>query len=180
VLVIALGSTGDVNPMLGIASTLRGRGHDVHFLANPVFECFALAAGLPFTPVGTEADYEFIWDRRTWQWWRCVDRAFRKGWLPLLRPVYESIVSRAGRGRAVIVANLVASGAMLAQEKLGMPLAVVMPSSLGFRSLDDFPDYGPFQRAPRWLGRPGHRALARVVRTAPEWLAAAARPHGLS
>jgi UDP:flavonoid glycosyltransferase YjiC (YdhE family) len=54
VLVIALGSTGDVNPMLGIASTLRGRGHDVHFLANPVFECFALAADLPFTPVGTE------------------------------------------------------------------------------------------------------------------------------
>jgi len=69
VLVIALGSTDDVNPMLAIASTLRRRGHEVEFFTNTVFEAFVRAAGLRFSPVGTEADYNFIWDRRTWQWW---------------------------------------------------------------------------------------------------------------
>lgn len=163
ILVVALGSTGDVNPMLGIASTLRRRGHDVVFFANPVFGRFAKAVGLPFSPVGTERDYEFIWDRRTWQWWRCMDTAFRNGWLPHLRPVYEGIASRAGTSRAVIVANIVAPGALLAQERLGIPLVVVTPSSLVFQSLDEFPDYGPLQRAPRWLGRPARSLFYRLA-----------------
>ncbi len=157
ILVVALGSTGDVNPMLGIASTLRCRGHDVVFLVNPVFAQFAEAAGLGFSPLGTEGDYRFIWERRTWQWWRCMERAFRHLWVPHLRPAYELIASLSGRSRAVLVSNIVAPAAQLAQEKLGLPLAVVTPSPLIFQSLDEFQDYGPFQRAPRWLGRPFRR-----------------------
>ena len=54
VIVVALGSTGDVNPMLGIALELLHRGHGVTFLASPVFESHAKAGGIRFVPVGTD------------------------------------------------------------------------------------------------------------------------------
>jgi UDP:flavonoid glycosyltransferase YjiC (YdhE family) len=163
ILVIALGSTGDVNPMLGIAAGLGRRGHDVVFLANPVFAPLAAAAGLSFAPLGTAEDYEFIWDRRTWQWWRCTAWAFRHFWVPSLRPTYERIASLVGAGRAVLVANTVAPAAQLARERLGLPLAVVSPSPLMFQGLEEFPDYGPLLRAPRWLGKPGRRLFYRLA-----------------
>ena len=62
--------TGDANPMLGIALELGRRGREVTFLTNPVFESFAKAGGIGFTAVGTESDYQFVWNPDSWRWWR--------------------------------------------------------------------------------------------------------------
>jgi len=161
-IVVALGSTGDVNPMLGIGLELLHRGHDVTFIANPVFESQAKAGGVRFVPVGTERDYQFVWDPDSWRWWR-IAAAFKKGWLPFMRPTYESIASQSRPPGTVLVANSVAAGAQFAQEKFSLPLVMVTPSRLLFESLDDFPNYGPFQNAPRWLGRPARRVHGRFT-----------------
>jgi len=161
-IVAALGSTGDVNPMLGIALELLHRGHDVTLIANAVFEPSARAGGVKFVPVGTERDYRFVWDPDSWRWWR-IAVAFKKGWLPCLRPTYESIASQSRTAGTVLVANSVAAGAQFAQEKFSLPLVLVTPTRIVFECLDDFPNYGPFQGAPRWLGRPARRLHRRLT-----------------
>ena len=48
VLAVALGSSGDVNPILGIARGLVRRGHEVIVLANDVFEDAVTGTGAAF------------------------------------------------------------------------------------------------------------------------------------
>jgi rhamnosyltransferase subunit B len=51
-IVVALGTTGDVHPFLGIAAALQERGHAVTFLANERFEEIASRVGVAFHPAG--------------------------------------------------------------------------------------------------------------------------------
>ena len=51
ILVTALGSSGDLNPMLGICGALKRRGHDVTLITNPAFGKFATALGIELEPV---------------------------------------------------------------------------------------------------------------------------------
>ncbi len=148
--------------MLGIALELLHRGHDVTFLANPVFESQAKAGGLNFAPVGTESDYQFVWDPNTWRWWR-IATAFKKGWLPFMLPTYEAIAAHSKPTGTVLVANSVAAGAQFAQEKFSLPLVMVTPNRLLFENLDDAPNFGPFQSPPRWFGRAGRRVHRRLT-----------------
>ena len=53
-----VGSHGDVLPFLGLARTLKARGHRVEVIANPVFAVAARWAGVELIPLGTTADYE--------------------------------------------------------------------------------------------------------------------------
>ncbi|MBL0184408.1 MAG: glycosyltransferase [Candidatus Obscuribacter sp.] len=48
IIVIALGSDGDINPMIEISLVLKARGHEVEFLANGHFAKRVKAAGLTF------------------------------------------------------------------------------------------------------------------------------------
>ena len=57
ILMIPVGTAGDVYPHVGIGLALARRGHDVSVLANAHFEPLLSRVGLPFTPVGTEDDY---------------------------------------------------------------------------------------------------------------------------
>ena len=50
IIAVALGSSGDVNPVLGVARGLVRRGHEVFVLANEVFEGPAKAVGAAFEP----------------------------------------------------------------------------------------------------------------------------------
>jgi vancomycin aglycone glucosyltransferase len=52
VLIAAMGSRGDVQPMLALAMALRARGHQVLVSAPPDFEAWAGELGLPFLASG--------------------------------------------------------------------------------------------------------------------------------
>lgn len=163
VIVAAIGSSGDLNPILGICGEIRRRGHEVALITNPAFEADSHALGAEFHPIGTRADYEaFRSDPRSWRWPTCVDLAFRKWWRPSIQPVYERIAALHRPGRTVLVANVIALGARIAREKLGLPLATVYSSPMTLRGFDDPPLYGPFQMMPRWIGRPGKRLVYRI------------------
>ena len=56
VVISSFGSSGDFNPCLGLARSLRQKGVDVLFLSNPYYEKKITEAGLTFIPAG---DY---WD----------------------------------------------------------------------------------------------------------------------
>jgi UDP:flavonoid glycosyltransferase YjiC (YdhE family) len=54
----AHGTHGDVLPFVGLGRILRERGHDVEILTHAPFESVARRAGLAFTAIDTESEYE--------------------------------------------------------------------------------------------------------------------------
>ena len=122
-IVSTLGSAGDVFPFLGLALELRGRGHSVTFATNGHFEGLIKSHGLHFEPLGTEADYQAtIRNPDLWSPRRAFPHVFRS-LSPVLRRQYD-IVAAAGKD-AVSIINVFGFGALLAQEKLGIPAVTV-------------------------------------------------------
>ncbi|WP_175750782.1 glycosyltransferase [Burkholderia anthina] len=131
VIVTAIGSAGDVHPLLGVARALAMRGHDVVFCTHPPFEAAARRFGFAFVPVGTAAEYEAamanpaLWDPRT---------SFRTLWqviAPVVRPHYDALRALTDRD-TVLVGTLWAFSARLMQELHGTPYVSVQvsPSTL--------------------------------------------------
>jgi hypothetical protein len=58
ILVIPIGSHGDVHPMVGVAEAMSKRGHRVTVLTNEHFEPLVRRAGLAFESLATDAEVE--------------------------------------------------------------------------------------------------------------------------
>ena len=56
-IISAIGSYGDVHPMIGLGSALAGRGHEVKLITNPYFAELVKSAGLDLLPIGTREKY---------------------------------------------------------------------------------------------------------------------------
>jgi len=161
ILLPAIGSSGDVHPVIALGRALRSRGHSVEVAANEYFAEPIVAAGLGFVALGTRAEADAIMqDPRLWhphRGFKCiVDRAL----LPHLRSLYRLIEERLGPG-LVVAATTLCLGARVAQERLGVPTATLHLQPSVFRSHIDngrlsFLDLGP--------------GMPRAVKTALFWL----------
>ncbi|WGS44391.1 glycosyltransferase [Burkholderia sp. JSH-S8] len=131
VIVTAIGSAGDVHPLLGVARALAARGHQVVFCTHPPFEAAVRRCGFAFVPVGTAAEYDAamanpaLWDPRT---------SFRTLWrviAPVLRPHYDALRVLTDAD-TVLVGTLWAFSARFMQELHGTPYVSVQvsPSTL--------------------------------------------------
>ena len=121
-----IGSAGDVNPMLGIAAALHGRGHDVSFVANGYFRESVERAGLQFVELGTRELFHAIANHpNLWKPHRAFSYVFHQAVLPILRGQYAVIEALRRPGESVVVANCLGFGARIAQEKLGVPLVTL-------------------------------------------------------
>ena len=70
-LLTALGSYGDVHPMVGLGAAMRSRGHHVFVIANPHFRAVVESAQLELVPIGTEQKYDHLTRHPDlWHWWR--------------------------------------------------------------------------------------------------------------
>ena len=135
VIVIGLGSAGDVHPNVGLALALRERGHEVLLAAPSVFQSLGEHAGLEFAAILSDDEYHAaIRDPNLWHPFRSLSVVARRLILPTLRPVYQIIEKHWEPGRTVIAAPGFAFGARIAQEKLGVPLATVHLQPIMFRS----------------------------------------------
>ncbi len=164
VIVIALGSHGDVHPMLGIAAALRDRGHRVTFLASPYFEPLARKAGIDdFVPLGTAEEFrEALANPNLWHPVKGFKAVFQHGVLPATRPTYEAIAERYIPGETVVVAHAIALGARIAQDKLGVPTATVQLAPAVFRSVHQPPTLaGTYM--PDWMPHGVKRGIWRVI-----------------
>jgi rhamnosyltransferase subunit B len=155
-LVVALGSSGDVHPMLALAIELHRRGRAVTVYANGSFEPLVRRFGLDFAAMGTAEEYQQTTrDPELWHPTRGFKAVFRRGVAPSLRPTYDLIAHHASLGPTVVVATPIAFGARVAQEKLGVPMASVNFAPLAYLSIDAPPrtPLGPPRWLPRWLRR---------------------------
>ena len=57
VFIFALGTKGDIHPMIGVGQELMIRGHNVTFLTNDYFKFEIIDAGLNFFSIGNIEQY---------------------------------------------------------------------------------------------------------------------------
>jgi UDP:flavonoid glycosyltransferase YjiC (YdhE family) len=156
-LITALGSYGDVYPMVGLGKALAARGHRVQIVTNPYFEDVVAAAGLELVPIGAREHYvEVTQHPDLWHplrgprlvlQWTCVE---------LLRPLYEALVANYVPGETVFCAHVLDMAGRTAGEKFGAPVAAVDFSPVVMWSVEDSPRLrGALlgSRAPKWFKR---------------------------
>lgn len=155
-IVSAVGSDGDINPMIEISHALALRGHEVDFLANEYFENKVRRAGLDFYPIGDIALFEsIVSDPRLWH----PRQAFAAVWqtindtMPL---AYKGLVERvaASKDAPVLIGTTLALAGRVMQEVKGLKLATVHLSPGCLVSRYDppaNPDFDFPAGAPQWL-----------------------------
>ena len=163
VLLVALGSAGDVHPMLAIGLALRTRGHAVEVLTNPRYASLVRASGLDFHPVGSKEEFDStLRNPRLWHPIKGLGIMWRGILRPAIAPVLERITAVHRAGPCVVVATPVAFGARLAQEQLGVPLVSVYTAATMLRSVHN-PLTMAQWRVPRWLPLAARRWAWRLL-----------------
>ncbi|MEC8336590.1 MAG: glycosyltransferase, partial [Planctomycetota bacterium] len=156
-ILIAIGSSGDVHPLLGIAEELARRNHEVIVLTNPRFESLVKRLGFEFRPLGKAAEFDAVADDPdVWHRVRGVRLLVKWAIVHTLRPIYETLRELYIPDQTVVAAPLTAFGARIAQESFGIPLATIHLQPVVFRSVYDTPSIPPMLtggRVPHWLKR---------------------------
>jgi UDP:flavonoid glycosyltransferase YjiC (YdhE family) len=155
VLLVTIGTAGDLVPFLALGKALQARGHDVTILGNGHYQPAIARAGLGLVEVCSAAEHR----RRTEQRDRWTLRqSFQEGAVNLLEDlprVYDAITAHYVPGETVVAAAGLMFGARIAQEKIRLPLATVHLYPMCFRSISDPALW------PSWLPRAVPRLLYR-------------------
>ncbi|MFE5809054.1 glycosyltransferase [Streptomyces sp. NPDC056491] len=146
VLLVAYGSRGDIEPMLGLAGPLRDAGAEVRMCAPPDFAELVEGAGVPLTPIGRsvrEMVKGAVTGAKPMPAEGLPERAAR-----MVATTYEAVATAAGGCDAMVATGLfpAAAGARSVAEKLGIPYAFVAY----FPTYLPSPHHPPFAR----MGRP--------------------------
>ncbi len=164
VLVVALGTAGDLYPLLGIARDLLARGHRVTMLGVQVHEDIAVRVGVPFHCLGTAAQYRATLDHPdVWH----PRKGFGVLWAGMrdhVDAMPQFVASLPAEEPLVMLAHpLALIGAALARARrpdLRIVAAWLAPANL--RSVHDPLTIGPL-RIPRWVPLSWRRWLWRRV-----------------
>ncbi|HEY4234195.1 MAG TPA: glycosyltransferase [Lacipirellulaceae bacterium] len=156
-LITAVGSYGDVHPMVGLGAALAARGEDVKIVANPYFAEVVASAGLTMLPISTAEDYVKLCQHP--DLWHPIGGSrlvLKHAAGGLLRPLYDILKTHYVPGRTVLCAHGLDLASRVAGNKLGAPVASVDLAPAMFWTLYDSPRLkgaltGP--RVPRWIKR---------------------------
>lgn len=133
----AIGSAGDIHPVLALGIALQRRGHRATVVTNPLFQELIEGQGVGFLRVGTVEDARAtIADPDLWHPRKGFEVVAHRAILPAMTEVYQHI-ERSADDRTVVAASSIAFGARIAQERLGVPTATVHLQPSIIRSLVD-------------------------------------------
>jgi UDP:flavonoid glycosyltransferase YjiC (YdhE family) len=156
-IITALGSYGDVHPMVGLGASLRARGHCVKIVANPYFEDVVAGAGLEMLPLGDREQYvQLSQHKDLWHPIRGPKLVLSLAAGQMLRPLYDLLVGHREPGNTVYCAHALDLASRIIGEKFGAPVANVLFAPGILWSQYDSPRLkgallGP--GVPRWLKR---------------------------
>ena len=155
VIVVPVGSSGDVHPLLGFSLKLRERGHEIVFITNGHFEPLARQAGFIFQQLGSAEEYrQAINDPDIWHPTRGTKKVLQWSMVGLMRPSYEAIKKYYKPGETLVLSAAISLGARLAQEALGVPMVTTQLQPMALFSREKpplFPGVPPW--APNWFAR---------------------------
>lgn len=124
--IYALGTGGDVDPMVALGIEMRRRGHSVSFLSNDYFQPRIVAAGLEFISVGTIEQYQQGNSVSAWEPRNHADN-FEHYHAPAFEPAFEYTKNLAGKN-VMILALGAENGACTAAEKFNIPFVRILLS----------------------------------------------------
>ncbi len=166
-LMSALGSYGDVYPIVGLGAAMLARGHRVTLISNPHFQTIAESAGLDFLPLGTAQEYDALAHHKNlWDPLRGPQLVLRTVIEQALRPIYDYLESHYRAGETVLVAHGLDMASRVFQEKHGAPLATLQLAPVGLRSFHASPQlFGMWmtEGVPGWLRRLQYWLADRLV-----------------
>lgn len=163
ILLVPLGSAGDVHPFVAVGAALRQRGHLVTVITSPVFERLVRHVGLEFVPVGTAEDFDvLLQDPHLWEFRRGFE-VVAKAVLTATPQIYQIISERYVAGETIVAAAGLAFGARIAQERLGVPLATIQLQPAAFQSVYQSPVLHPWLSRIDLLPRPLKRGVFRFT-----------------
>lgn len=153
VLLITLGSLGDLIPFLVVAEGLRARGHACVIASNAGYAPIVQAAGFPFAVIWqrSQQSLDEVIARDPDRAWVVVrDQMFR----PAAEPTYRFITEFARREPSVVVAPWSAFGAAQARMQLGVKLATawLSPHPLAAYRGEASPSDADIAFFPDWFG----------------------------
>ena len=106
ILLLAVGSHGDVHPFVGIGKGLRERGHAVTVAANELFEPVISHAGLTFAQLGSAEEFHRVAsDPAMWGRLNSFQVVMEKGVKPGLRPMCDMVCDFVARGDAIVAGS---------------------------------------------------------------------------
>lgn len=126
IVIYAMGTGGDIDPMIALGIELTRRDYRVSFLSNDYFQCRILAAGLEFVSVGTLEQYHQGNSVSAWESRNHTDN-FEFYHAPAFEPAFEYVKKLAG-SKALILSLGEENGAAVAAEKFGLPFVKMLLS----------------------------------------------------
>ncbi len=124
--IYALGTGGDIDPMVALGIELLRRGYRVSFLSNDYFQPRIVAAGCEFISVGTIEQYHQGNSVTAWEPRNHADN-FEYYHAPAFEPAFNYVKSVAGTNTLVLALGE-ENGAVAAAEKLGLPCVKMLLS----------------------------------------------------
>jgi rhamnosyltransferase subunit B len=156
-IISALGSYGDVHPMVGLGMALAARGHDVKIITNPYFEDVVTGAGLKLLPLGTREEYiELTQHPDLWHPIRGPKLVLSYMGGAGVRPLFELAMQSHVPCDTVYCAHTLDLGGRVAAEMRDIPVASVVLAPSTMWTIHDSPRLkgallGP--GVPKWLKR---------------------------
>lgn len=156
-LLTALGSYGDVYPMVALGSALQARGHEVKILTNPYFERTVREAGLEMVPVATIEAYDELTARKDlWSPTAGLSVVVRYGALGILEELYALLEELHRPGETLIAAHGLDLASRVFAETHDVPVTSIVYAPMAIWS-NEAPPRLPagmaWPGAPRWLHR---------------------------
>lgn len=168
VLMLTLGSAGDVHPFIGIGMSLARRGHEVRLATNAHFRARVEGAGLGFEEVGTAEEYEeVIGDPRLVRQFASpkliIDELIHRS----VRPTIEVSERMVKEWRPdVMVRHHISLGSRWVARRHGIPTATVVLAPAFFFSREDAAVYRSWEKlgGSRWVAGLKMQIARRVMR----------------
>lgn len=136
---VALGSSGDVYPHIGIGRALRHRGHQVLVITSSHFEKPVRDAGLEFLScVSAEESRAAAENPDLFKFGKGF-RVFFDGIVRATPEVYRLVSANYVPGQTVVISGFAGFGARIAHEKLGIPLVTLHLQPVLLRTLNEQP-----------------------------------------
>ena len=150
-LILAVGSYGDVLPLVGLGRELRTRGHDVTLISNSHFANLVQQAGLNFVELGSTEEYDDLVNNPSlWhphKGWRLIMKRLVSG---ALEDAYNLLKSKVIQRNTMLISSTLGFAARLIQETHHLPLATIHCSPGVFHSAHQPPKV-PGLPLPDWL-----------------------------
>ncbi len=163
ILLIAVGSHGDVHPFIGLGLTLQTRGHHVTLAVSAAFSDLVRRAGLVAVEHSSADEFHRLANHPDlWHPLRGTKLVFQQGALAIANRLYDLTVDFLRAAPGVVVTHALGLGARAVADRYDISLATVQLAPAVFFS-SHAPPKLPGLFMPAWLPRPAKKLLWRTL-----------------